>query len=144
MPQFINPIDKISRRENRDVIFASFYKDDPYKAIFNQEEPFPEFDWESDPLRNQTLDWLTANNIAFEPCYPVLGDGILSLPYFGDIYIDAPMDQQNPVYQKVVSFFEKPDGTSRMAPVILWYIPLSRAMKNAHHDDPAYWENLFN
>lgn len=62
------------------------------------------------------------------------------LPYLGNIYIDVPFDESDSKYQLVREYLEKPDGTPRDERVRFYYLPLEIAMKNAHHDEPGFWD----
>ena len=62
------------------------------------------------------------------------------LPYLGNIYIDVAFDENDPQYQLVRKYLENPDGTPRNKRVRFYYLPLEHAMKNAHHDEPGFWE----
>ena len=59
----------------------------------------------------------------------------------GDIYIDVPFDTDNPVFQKLSSYLETPDGVMKIDGVVFCYLPLDVAMENAHHDEPGFWEH---
>ncbi len=62
--------------------------------------------------------------------------------YRGQLYIDIPFDQSNLDYQRLERLLENEDGTMKFPQVLFFYLPLERAMINAHHDEPGYWENL--
>ena len=62
--------------------------------------------------------------------------------YAWQVYIDVPYDLNNPTYQDVQAFLEYPDGTMRFVDVKFWILSLDRAMKNAYHDEPGFWERL--
>jgi len=40
----------------------------------------------------------------------------------------------------VQAFLEYPDGTMRFDDVKFYVVPLQDPMKNAHHDEPGFWE----
>ncbi|MFM0378479.1 hypothetical protein PQQ72_15840 [Paraburkholderia strydomiana] len=66
--------------------------------------------------------------------------------YAGEVFIDAPFDETNPQYQKVLAFLEYPDGTMRFDDVKFYVVPLQDAMKNAHRDEPGFcerWAEIF-
>lgn len=44
------------------------------------------------------------------------------------------------VYQTVRYYLEQMDGTMRFPTVRFYVLPLEHAMKNAHHDEPGFWE----
>ena len=60
--------------------------------------------------------------------------------YAGEVFIDVPFDETNLQYQKVQVFLEYPDGTMRFDGVKFYVVTLEFAMKNAHHDEPGFWE----
>ncbi|MFL9913987.1 hypothetical protein PQR75_00980 [Paraburkholderia fungorum] len=60
--------------------------------------------------------------------------------YAGEVFIDVPFDAVEPQYQKVQAFLEHPDGSMRFDDVKFYVVPLQDAMKNAHHDEPGFWE----
>lgn len=62
------------------------------------------------------------------------------LPYRGQIYVDVPYDDSLPEYRKLADFLENPDGSARLPNAIFCYLPLEKAMENAHHDEPGFWE----
>ncbi|MBA9857229.1 MAG: hypothetical protein GXP07_24150 [Betaproteobacteria bacterium] len=60
--------------------------------------------------------------------------------YAGEVYLDVPFDRRNALYRKVQAFLEHPDGTMKFSDVGFYIVPLELAMKNAHHDEPGFWE----
>jgi hypothetical protein len=58
----------------------------------------------------------------------------------GQLYIDVPYELNNPDYQKLQNFLEDENGEVRFDGVKFWIFPLERAMKNAHHDEPGFWD----
>jgi hypothetical protein len=60
--------------------------------------------------------------------------------YHGQIYLDVPFDDNDPLYVLVRDYLENPNGTRRFETVGFWYLPLEKAMENAHHDEPGFWE----
>ena len=60
--------------------------------------------------------------------------------YRGSIYVDVPFDTTDSTYQLLQTYLENPDGTMRHPTVTFEYYPLEMAMKNAHHDEPGFWE----
>ncbi|APR93817.1 hypothetical protein PATSB16_04730 [Pandoraea thiooxydans] len=51
-----------------------------------------------------------------------------------------PFDLADPIYQKVAAYLENPDGTTRIPGARFECLPLSRALRNKHHDVPGFWE----
>jgi hypothetical protein len=128
MPQVIDHIDKIARDKKRDVLYVIFHKDAPR-----------DFDYEKSAARKKVLAWLDNNQIAYQLCGDVAReDGWAG--YRGQIYIDVPFDDNDLTYQKLREFLENPDGTMKIPGVDFCYLPLDHAMKNAHHDEPGFWE----
>lgn len=128
MPQLIEHIDAIARTKVRDVLFVIFHK--------NLRD---RIDWERLPVRQQIIEWLDANAIAWKPCGHVASTSFMG-PYLGQIYVDVPFDESDLTYQRLCSYLEKPDGSMALVGAEFCYHPLSEAMKNAHHDDPGFWE----
>jgi hypothetical protein len=60
--------------------------------------------------------------------------------YRGQIYLDVPFNENDPVYPILRDYLEKPDGTMVFAGTRFCYYPLVEAMKNAHHDVAGYGE----
>ncbi len=73
-------------------------------------------------------------------CGLVANENVIECPYFGDVYIDIPFDENDPQYLIVQDYLENSDGTMRDKQVYFCYLPLEVAMKNAHHDEPGFWE----
>lgn len=63
--------------------------------------------------------------------------------YNGFLYVDVPYDVDNEDFKKLSAYLEHPDGTMRFDDMIFAYFPLERAMKNKHHDEPGFWDKLF-
>jgi hypothetical protein len=62
-----------------------------------------------------------------------------SIPaYTGEIYIDVPFDENDPVYKKVNAFLEHDDGTPKFEGTRFLYLSLEIAMRNKHHDEPGF------
>lgn len=127
MPMLIKHIDAIAREKQRDVLFVFFHKDLAEIA-----------DFEHSKIRNQLITWLDANEIGWQPCGHIASENSM-VGYMGQIYIDAPFDESDERYRKVRNFLENPDGTMKHADAAFCYLPLDRAMKNAHHDEPGFW-----
>ena len=128
MPKIIEHIDAIARAKKRDVLFVVFH-----------EKLRDSIDWEVLPIRRQIIGWLDANEIAWRPCGHV-GNTSIMTGYKGQIYIDVPFDENDPIYQKVCGYLENSDGTMAFDGMRFCYYPLETAMKNAHHDEPGFWE----
>ncbi|HLF95912.1 MAG TPA: hypothetical protein VI457_02105 [Methylococcaceae bacterium] len=131
MPMLIEHIDAIARKKQRDVLYVEFHPD---------EDGFERnYDHGRDPLRQQVIEWLEANHIGWFPCAPFASEEFMC-PYLGQIYLDVPFSESDPVYQKVRDYLEHPDGSMRYPTVRFYVLPLAVAIKNAHHDEPRFWE----
>lgn len=135
MPQLLQHIDAIARQKQRGVLFLNFRS-----PTARDDDPFAcNFDWENAPIRQQVCLWLTQHEIPWCECGEVASENCMT-SYQGQIYVDVPFDEDNPVYRQVRDYLENPDGSMRFPTVIFWYLPLEVAMKNAHHDAPGFWE----
>ncbi|SOE64548.1 hypothetical protein SAMN05446935_2486 [Burkholderia sp. YR290] len=131
MPQLIEYIDAIARQKQRDALFVTFY-DDPTG------DPSP-YKWESHPGRTAVAAWLDTHGYAWQPCGEVANENIMR-SYRGSIYIDVPYDRDNASYRTLEAFLEYPDGSLRMPHMRFLVIGLDYAQKNAHHDEPGFWD----
>lgn len=118
----IDHIDAIARRKQRDVLSIRFY---------TRDTDFMEYDYLQDPERLRVITW--------QPCGPIANENRMS-SYRGDIYVDVPYDTTDPTYELLRDYLENPEGTMRHPTVTFEYYPLELAMKNAHHDEPGFWE----
>jgi len=128
MPKALEHIDKITRDKKRDVIFISFSHD-----------VFPSYDWENYDKRNEIIQWLDDNKIPYYECGPVASESGWEA-YRGQLYIDLEIDENNEQYQLICEHLDAEDGTFKIEGVEFWIFPLKIAMKNAHHDEPGFWE----
>jgi len=129
MPQLIEHIDAIARQKKRDVIFLEFINAERPRL-----QPFEEIE-----SRKRILEWFDAEAIPWRMCGHIASENVMR-SYAGQVYIDVPYDLNNPTYQDVQAFLEYPDGTMRFDDVKFWILSLDDAMKNAHHDEPGFWE----
>lgn len=133
----IEHIDAIARQKQRDVLYLCFYPllkgpdDDSWRL----------YDFRQDVRRTEVIKWFEDHGIAWQLCGPVASEHGFAGPYLGDIYIDVPFDENDPQYQLVRDYIENPDETMRYENVRWYYLPLEIAMKNAHHDEPGFWED---
>ena len=132
MPQSIEHIDAIARSKGRDVLYVTFHQ-----TLHDR------LDWNRLPVRGAIIAWLDAHNYAWSCCGDV-GSTTFMGPYLGQIYIDVPFDEADPAYQSLRDFLEKPDGSMVFDDARFCYYPLQLAMKNAHHDEPGFWESWAN
>ena len=139
MPMMIEHIDAIARRKQRDVLYLTFIDPDaqidPLQGVA---EPV-EINWQTLPIRQTIIDWLDEHQIGWNPCMHV-ASVYLMMGYRGQIYIDVAYDTELPIYQTLASYLEFPDGTMKFPEVVFWLLPLEKAMKNAEHDEPGFWE----
>jgi len=131
MPQMIEHIDAIARRKQRDALFVTF-SDDPS----GERSPH---DWADHPARAAIIAWLEARGYAWAPCGEVADERVMR-SYGGAIYIDVPFDRDDPSYRELEAFIEYPDGTLRFPHMRFLVIGLDYARKNAHHDEPGFWD----
>ena len=136
MPMILEHIDAIARKKGRDVLFLDF----PQKKSDDEFDLFVNADWDNLPVRLQVIAWLDKNQIEWSECGPFANENIMC-GYRGRIYIDVPFDTDNPVFQKLSSYLETPDGVMKIDGVVFCYLPLDVAMENAHHDEPGFWEH---
>lgn len=129
MPQLIEHIDAIARAKGRDVLMV----------IFHHRRADKQINWEGLPIRQQIIDWLDAHAIQWKPCAHFANTNMMC-GYRGQIYIDVPFDEGDPRYRMVRDYLEKPDGSALFEDAMFCFCPLSDAMKNAHHDEPGFWE----
>ena len=134
MPSLIEHIDAIGRKKQRDVLYVVFYP----KRSLEDNSPYP-YDWNQDSVRETICNWLTEHNIAWEPCGDIASENVMC-SYRGQIYLDVPFDDNDPDYVRVCNYLENPDGSTRFDTVGFRYLPLAAAMKNAHHDEPGFWD----
>lgn len=130
MPQLIKHIDAIARAEGRDALCIRF------PALLSFENGL---DYENLPIRMQIIEWLESAGVSWQPCAEWASENSM-VCYLGSIYIDVPYDEDNPIYQKVRDYLENQDGTMRFEDAQFCCVLLTYAMKNAHHDEPGFWE----
>lgn len=130
MPELIEHIDAIARKKQRDALSIRFV---------SRETDLLAYDYLQDPERLRVIAWLDKHGIAWRPCGRVADENCM-LSYRGDIYVDVPYDTTDPTYELLRDYLENPDGTMRHPTVTFEYYPLEMAMKNAHHDEPGFWD----
>lgn len=131
MPMLMQHIDAIARAKQRDVLYLTFPPAEPLAE--------PRRSYESLDSRKQIIAWLDANAVGWKECGHIASENTMR-SYAGQIYIDVPYDCENPTYQRVQAFLEFADGSMRFEDVRFWIVSLEQAMKNAHHDEPGFWE----
>lgn len=158
--QLIDHIDAIARKKQRTVLFLTFdtvkitsRTKREYRKAFNKYQHFGNCftfpgemeiyeNFDDNPHRQTIIDWLSANDIGWEMCGDFASEnGWRS--YHGQIYLDFPWDEQDEKFQKFKAFFdEDAEGWSKKFGAVHWCgLSLKHAMKNAHHDEPGFWEN---
>lgn len=131
MPRIIEHIDAIARQKQGDVLFVTFF-DDP------NGERSPHH-WEAHPARATIVEWLDSHGYAWQPCGEVASETVMR-SYRGSIYLDVPYDRNDASYRALEAFLEFPDGSLRMPHMRFLILDLQSAQKNAHHDEPGFWE----
>jgi len=129
MPTAIDSIDHIARKLGRDVVFIAF----------DTQEGETRYDYRNDPKREQLLHWLDAHDIAWKKA-DFFASEYGFRAYKGSIYVDVPFDEQNPKYQQVKERLENAEGEMLDPGITLCFVALEEAMKNAHHDEPGFWD----
>lgn len=141
MPQLIQHIDYIARQKQRAVLYLTFVNE-PFKSFFEDSDPEDDLWREEDSIRSKILKWFDDNGIGWKECADIARTSGWS-SYAGQVYIDVPYEVADPDYQKLVGYLE--DGNDNIKEehgnTKFWVLPLDLAMKNAHHDEPGFWEN---
>ena len=129
----IDPIDKIARQKQRDVIFVAFDYFSKFFEYENHDEIFPELDYRTWKIRDDLIAWLEQENIPYQFCTSSYDSS-----YMGAIYLDVPFDHDHPLYQKISQHLEDEQEQPKIKGVIFQYLPLEIAMEYAYQDDPDY------
>ncbi len=98
-------IDDIAITKQRDVLYCTFdgssYKEIDYIEIFNDN-----YDFEEDKDRDKFCNWLDSNNIKWQPCgHYYINTNLKNRIYRGQIYIDVPIDDDDPQFQLLGNYF---------------------------------------
>ncbi|MBS8230256.1 hypothetical protein DYI41_04840 [Marinobacter salarius] len=117
VPQIVETTDEIGVREQRDILFLSFNQ-------ISEPTPLSDESWKNIPYRSMILQWLEANEFAWEMCIHC-SPGTIVTSYKGDIYIDLPPDPQCQRYQRLLEFLEDEEENCRFPGVSFWRMPLS-------------------
>lgn len=136
MPMLIEHIDAIARKKQRDVLFLTFHPKGSTGLSWWDNDSY---NWQQDPMRKTVCKWLTEHHIAWQMC-GYFADESSVCGSDGQIYLDIPYDDNDPLYVLVRDYLENPDGSMRFETVSFWILPLEKAMENAHHDEPGFWE----
>lgn len=129
MPQLLEHIDAIARKLNRDVLYLEFLK---------AQRPHYE-NYRSLETRLRILQWLDSEGIEWRECGQTASETVMR-SYAGEVFINVPFDESDDQYRKVQAFLEYADGTMRFEDVRFYVVSLQFAMKNAHHDEPGFWD----
>lgn len=142
MPVLLKFIDAIARQKGRDVLFVRFGElDAQLFPVWFMNFDVAQHDWENDPNRRELISWLDERGITWSKCGCFANENIMC-GYWGDIYIDIPYDTSNSVYQELASRLENLDETRKIPGVTFCCVTLKSAMRNAHHDEPGFWEKF--
>ncbi|TLS78353.1 hypothetical protein FE236_00960 [Mariprofundus erugo] len=131
----VQSIDQIGREKSRDVLMVTFTPPGTSNHAYTHDR----FDWEQCNTRNEFIAWLESHQVDYRWCYGFWSDGLLSAPYQGHIFIDVPHDKKNEQYKLLDAWF--PDDEHYPSNARMWYFPLEICMRNAHHDEPGYWDD---
>lgn len=136
MPMLIEHIDAIARKKHRDVLYLTFHKKNAKPIDLWKSNGY---DYHSDRMRDNVCKWLTEHDITWQPCGHIASESTM-ISYRGQIYLNVPFDENDLDYMLIRDYLEHPDGSMRFPTVTFWYLPLEKAMENAHHDEPGFWE----
>jgi hypothetical protein len=129
LPNFIEHIDSIARKLKRDVLYLEFpTAHHPRHA-----------DYRNLDSRQRITQWLDREGIGWRECAQVASETVMR-SYAGEIFIDVAFDEADDRYRTLQAFLEYPDGTIRFDDVRFYVVSLELAMKNAHHDEPGFWD----
>ncbi|MFA5461165.1 MAG: hypothetical protein WC274_03695 [Sulfurimonas sp.] len=128
MPMILEHIDKIARDKKRDVLYIEFALGD-----------MSSFKYKKFQKRNELLVWLNDNDIPYKMCGPIASEYGWSA-YRGQLYIDLPMDETNEKYKLIDNHLTTEEDNFKIEGIEFYYLPLEVAMKNAHHDEPGFWD----
>lgn len=135
MVALVEYLDTIARKKKRDVLYVDF------TLLFN--ESSERSAWKDLPIRNQLIEWFSAQGIATEYAIFVADDlCLITPPYQGEFYIDVPYDRGDPKFCIVLKHMENEDGSSKIPGVRLCCLQLSTAERYAHRDEPGFIDSL--
>ncbi|MDL2358145.1 MAG: hypothetical protein QFF03_23080 [Pseudomonadota bacterium] len=124
-------IDAIARARQRAVLYLEFHPEERASAAA--------YRYERDVARDQLLTWLDTHGIIWQPCGPWANIRRME-SYRGQVYVDVPFDETLPLYCLLRDALEHPDGSMKLASVRFMLLTLARAMENADHDAPGFWD----
>ena len=147
MPLLLEHIDAIARQKQRGVLYVEFHPlaldpdagEDLSARDIMAWKTMPDSAWQALPIRQQLIDWLNTQGIGWQRCghYAQVG---LMMGYRGQLYIDLPFDTTLTDFLALQAFLENPDGSMRHSGVFFIYCNLKKAMENAAHDEPGFWD----
>ena len=147
MPLLLEHIDAIARHKQRGVLYVEFHplalNPEVGEGLSDQDvwawKTMPDSAWQTLPIRQKIIDWLDAQVIGWQRCGHFADLGLM-MGYRGQLYIDLPYDQSQPAFEALQAFLENPDGSMRYPKVFFIYCALDKAMENATHDAPGFWD----
>ena len=126
-------IDTIARREGRAMLYIEF-----------QPQAFSEwrrYRYAEDLMHAAVLAWLDTQGFTWQVCGP-FADPDVTVPYLGQVALDAPYEECLSKYRRLRDYLESPDGTMCHAGVRFCGITFDYAVRNATHDAPGFWESV--
>ena len=147
MPLLLEHIDAIARQKQRGVLFVEFHPlalaPEAGESLSAQDvwawKTMPDSAWEALPIRQKIIDWLDEQSIGWQRCGHFASTSLM-MGYRGQLYIDLPFDKSLPAFAALQAFLENPDGSMRYSAVFLIYCSLDKALENAEHDAPGFWD----
>jgi hypothetical protein len=131
MPELIMHVDAIARRRQRDVLYLEFH---PQEQAAQRA-----YRYQDDEVRRRVLAWMDMRGFGWQRCGPYARPDVMQ-SYKGQVCLDILFDKKLPKYQELHHYLELPDGTMRILGVRFYLLTLSKAMENAEHDTPGFWE----
>lgn len=132
---FLKYIDAIAREKQHDVIWLKFST-----ALFHfrDKEGLNNIRIQRDKI----INWLNSNNIEWEECGEIADESSITEVYFGQIFIDILPENKNVHFQRLQRYLKNDSGfmKTEFKDAKLLVLPLEKAMQNAHHDEPGFWE----
>lgn len=146
MPILLEHIDAIARQKQRGVLYLEFHPmaraTEVGENLSAQDlawKTMPDSAWQALPIRQQIMDWLDARGIGWQPCGHFADPGLM-VGYRGQLYVDLAYDKFLSAFQALQGFLENPDGSMRYPEAFFIYCSLDKAMENADHDAPGFWD----
>jgi hypothetical protein len=113
--------------------------DEDHDLYLESKHRISDYKYEKDAVRDEIIENLNRLGVSWVECGSIASECGFS-SYKGQIYIDVPMDVNLPIYRELNDYLEYPNGEMRFSTVRFNYLTLEVAMKNAHHDEPGFWE----